>query len=119
MISSSYRKWHSELSNDTKTKLEKEFGIEVNDAIIPCVYKIYSRVNSADTWRDDDNYHFELLKIKPTLESAKEFVNSYVKSNFAYKEAKLLKCINGNWEVQDFCSYPITVVIEKYEIPKL
>lgn len=112
------RKWHHGLPNDTKNKLEKEFDIKFADSVMSHVYKIFSRVNGADTWRDDDRYHYELLTIKPTLDSAKEFVNSYVRSNFAWKQAKLFKCKSGDWQVQDFCSYPVTVIIEKYEIPK-
>ncbi len=59
------RKWHSRLPNDIKNKLEKEFGIEFADSVMSHVYKIYSGVNGTATWRDDDRYHYELLKIKP------------------------------------------------------
>lgn len=75
-------------------------------------YRIYSKVNCADTWYDPDDIHITELGYKQSLEDALELVQKRISSHFFRKDAKISKRNDGSFEAVDFCSYGATVIIE-------
>lgn len=80
------------------------------------VYKVFTSVNYADTSRDADNIHTNVLGNKRNLEDAKELANKYIKKNFSHKNTNLVKYKDGTYGATDFRSYGETITIEPIKI---
>ena len=81
-------------------------------------YKIYTKVNSADTTRDKDNISYKDIGYKNKMKDAIKLANKYIEDNFVQKDAKVYKINDGNivYISNDFCSYGETIIIEKIKI---
>jgi len=81
-------------------------------------YKIYTKVNSADTTRDKDNISYKDIGYKNKIKDAIKLANKYIEDNFVQKDAKVYKINDGNivYISNDFCSYGETIIIEKIKI---
>ena len=75
------------------------------------IYRIYTRVNAADTMRDPDDIHITELGCSDDLAMAKMFAKKYIKEHFFHKDTELYES-NGTIRATDFCSYGATLVIE-------
>lgn len=80
------------------------------------IYRIYRRVNYADTCRDPDDIRIEELGYKINLEEAKKIAKKYIKDNFFKKDTVLHENNDGSWSGTDFCSYGATVIIQPIEV---
>ena len=77
------------------------------------IYRIYTKVNYADTSRDPSDIHIEELGVTDNLEKAKQFSNDYIKNHFFRKNTELSEMTNGDFFAFDFCSWGKLLVIEK------
>lgn len=80
------------------------------------IYRIYTRVNFAETSRDKDDIHTEEVGYKKTLKSAIETANDYIKEHFCRSEFKVKKNKDGSYSATDFCSWGETIIIESKEV---
>lgn len=79
-------------------------------------YRIFTRYNSADTWRDDDNIFITELGYRKNIEDAKSVAYDYIRKNFFRKDLKLNEYKDGYFSVCDLCSYATTIEIQPIEI---
>lgn len=75
-------------------------------------YRIYTRVNYAETWRDADDIHIDHLGFKQDLDAAMDVANDYIKNHFVHKDTKLAKH-GKDYTATDFISFGKTVVVER------
>lgn len=80
-------------------------------------YKIYTKVNFADTCRDPDDIHYKDVGYKNGLSDAVKIANDYIQENFFRKDTQLRKG-EGNiiFTALDFCSYGERIIIEEIKI---
>ncbi len=76
------------------------------------MYRIYTKVNLADTSRDPDDIIIKELCYKKTKKEAKEFCNKYISKKFFNKDSELYEN-NGIIHAIDFCSYGETIIAKK------
>lgn len=80
-------------------------------------YKVFTKVNYADTCRDADDIHCENLGYKNELKDAVKLANDYIKEHFFHKETELRKSSDSIiYTATDFCSYGKTINIEEIKI---
>ena len=81
------------------------------------IYRIYTKVNTADTWRDPDNIIITELCYKSSREKAKEFVRSYIDEHF-FKPEKTTVDWEGEagFRATNVVSYGKTIIAEKITI---
>ena len=96
-------------------------------------YRIYTRVNYADTSRDPDDIHIEELCYKKTKKDMLKFCEEYIKENFSNpsefcrdqdKNQNLSDKIQNKFKEEhkesysavDICSYGKTIIAEKITI---
>lgn len=77
-------------------------------------YKIYTKINTADTCRDANNYVYTKIGNKEKLEDALKVANQYIQKEFFRKNIKLSEG-KGNiiFTATDLCSYPETLIIKQ------
>lgn len=81
------------------------------------VYKIYTKVNYADTMRDPDDIHYETIAHKAALSDAVACANDYIKKYFLNKKTKLSSGEGKiTYSATDFCSYGKTILIEEIKV---
>lgn len=78
-------------------------------------YKIYTRVNLAETSRDPDDIRVENLGCKDNLEQAIDLANKFIKDRFFNKNTQLKKQ-GHNYTATDFCSWGKTIVVAPINI---
>lgn len=74
-------------------------------------YKIYTKVNTADSWRDDDAYIYNHIGTARTIKDALKQANDYINDHFFSKSK--LRQDGDNYTATDFCSYAETIIVEK------
>lgn len=80
-------------------------------------YKIYTKMNTADTCRDADNYVYTKIGYKEKIEDALKMANDYIKKEFFRKDMKLSEGKGSIvYTATDFCSYPETIIIKQIKI---
>ena len=77
-------------------------------------YKIYTRVNYAETSRDADDIRIYSIGYKDKLEDALDVANKFIYENFFHKDTKLKKYGN-NYQATDFCSWGKTIIVEQIQ----
>lgn len=80
------------------------------------LYRIYTEVNCADTFRDADDIRQTELGVSDDIEKAKKFAIDYIKKNFFHKDTKLVETKDGGFVATDFCSYGQTIRIKKMKV---
>jgi hypothetical protein len=80
------------------------------------VYRIYTRVNAADTCRDLDDYHYTELCYKSSPEKAKEYIEEYVKEHFFKPEETRIYEDEDGFHATNFVSYGATIFAKKVEV---
>lgn len=76
--------------------------------------RVYTSCNTADTSRDPDNYEYKDIAHVKTIKRAKEIAYEYIQEHFSKKQSKLYRQEDGTLRAMDFCSYPTTIIIERY-----
>lgn len=79
-------------------------------------YRIYTKINLADTCRDPDEIVITELGYKHKLEDAKQLANDYIKESFFRKDMVLEERKDGTYSATDFCSYGVTIIVEPINI---
>lgn len=77
------------------------------------VYKVYTKTNYADTWRDPDDIHIVDLCHKSSLDDALKVANDYIQEHFLKKDTFLCENLIGNYSATDFRSYGTTIYVDK------
>lgn len=75
-------------------------------------YRIYTRVNYADTCRDPDDIHIHELGVTSDLEKAKQFATDYIRNNFYHKNTELKEFPCG-YSAFDVRSYGEEIIVQK------
>jgi hypothetical protein len=78
-------------------------------------YRIYTRVNFADTSRDKDNVHIKELCYKSSREKAIKYMYDYIKKHFTNRNTGLCGSKTA-LSATDACSYGETIMAEKITI---
>ena len=75
------------------------------------MYRIYTKCNLADTWRDPDDIRIVDIGYRSTIEEAKSVAEKYIKEHFFDPTAKLKETEDGGYYAVDFRSYGVTIII--------
>lgn len=79
------------------------------------IYRVYTKVNAADTYRDPDEIHIKELGYKSGTDLVREFCEKHIKEHFFKKDTELDETTAGFYAT-DTCSYGATLVAELIEI---
>jgi hypothetical protein len=85
-------------------------------SIIPIsVYSLRSSYNSADTWRDPDEFHATQLGVFSSYEMAAKAAEKYRDEQFFNKSVQICGS-SPKWYLSDTCSYGTALIIEKINV---
>ena len=76
------------------------------------IYKVSTKTNYADSWRDPDDIVIVELGYKQNLDDALLIANNYISHHFLDKNEKLRKNDKGNYWATDFRSYGTTIYVD-------
>jgi hypothetical protein len=79
------------------------------------VFRIYTRVNLADTCRDPDEYVYKEVAYVKGDQATKKRCREYIKEHFFRKDSDIIVTKNG-YEAMDFCSYPTHLFAERITV---
>jgi hypothetical protein len=89
----------------------------VRGIIMKKIYKVYTRINYADTTRDPNNYEYKTIVHTGDLQRAIDVANKFITVEFFKNKTKLEKGENNIlFTAMDFCSYPKIIFIEEIEV---
>ncbi len=77
------------------------------------MYKIFTEVNLADTWRDPDEFVYMELGYTDDLQEAMTFCDKYIQKHFFNRDAKMKKVSDGSYAAFNTRSYGEKLMIQK------
>lgn len=75
------------------------------------MYRVYTEVNYADTWRDPDDFHHNEIGYYADLYSAQDAAVRYIRDRFFHSDTKLTLHEDGTYRAVDCTSWGAMVVI--------